>query len=288
MKQRFILLLVATSALGLGACAKLGFADKKPATKETPAQTATYAPATPSAAEQADMERAMGSGLVTAKPKTDIALPTATAAVETPAPVAAAAPAPAPKTEEAKPVTASTTAEPATTGKDACPGVQVLPETRSITYFEDPAQVAMGNEVARASITRIRGGCTYTGNMVEVDIDLLLRGKIGDQGRNPKADADSFMTFPYFVAVSDPQGNLMDKQILATAIKFPPKHADVDAVESVRQKFAVSSPAAGQNYTILVGFQLTKEQLAYNARSTVKPASQPIEAGTKKMQPVMD
>src|SRR5690606_21484574 len=51
-----------------------------------------------------------------------------------------------------------------------CPAVEVLPDTKSITYFDDPEGKPTGKLVARASLTDIRGGCDYTADSVIVDI----------------------------------------------------------------------------------------------------------------------
>lgn len=210
-------------------------------------------------------------------PAVEPIVPAKAKAVETPVAAVVPAPAPVPTTPAAE------TAE-----KPACPGVEVLPETRSMTYFEDPTAVAGGDPIARAALTRVRGGCSYDGNKVTVDVDLIMRGHIEDKGRKEK-DRDSFMTFPYFVAISDAKGNVMDKEIFATAMKFPPKHDDIDHIESNRQMFMVDNAEMGKDYTITIGFQLTREQLQYNARSTVQPSDlQAIPAGTKKMAPIMD
>lgn len=148
------------------------------------------------------------------------------------------------------------------TRQDGCPMVEIMPSARSITYFENEMS---GQMVARAAITEIRGGCEYKNGGMEIDLDILMKGKISKLGRfEGKEDMEAFMTFPYFVAVSTPQGLPVDKQILATAMQFKPLINDLNHAEKITQFIPLPNPKEGANYKIQVGFQLNRKQLQYN------------------------
>jgi len=172
---------------------------------------------------------------------------------------------------------------------DGCPGVEVLPDTKSITYFDDKDGRPIGQIVARAQLTDVRGGCDYTKNSVVVDIDMLMTGHISDKGRyEGRQDLEAFMTFPYFVAVMDPSGKMIDKKIMATAMRFQPEIDDLDHAEKITQTIPLSDVGQGSKYTITLGFQLNRQQLDYNrgvvsdAKPVTPVAAKPSESDAAK------
>lgn len=148
-----------------------------------------------------------------------------------------------------------------------CPQVTIMPAARSITYFENELSARM---IARAVINEIRGGCEIVNGGLEIDLDILMHGKISDKGRfEGNVDQEAFMTFPYFVAVTTPQGLPVDKKIMATAMRFKPIINDLSHAEKITQFIPMPNTAEAANYTITVGFQLNRKQLEYNRATNV-------------------
>ena len=146
-----------------------------------------------------------------------------------------------------------------------CPAVEILPDTKSITYFDGPEGTVSGDMIARAVLTDIRGGCEYSQNGVDVDIDMIMQGKITKKGRyQGRSDLEAFMTFPYFIAVMSPEGKMVDKKILATAMRFKPNVDDLDHSEKITQSIPLGDISQGGKYVITLGFQLNRKQLEFN------------------------
>lgn len=148
------------------------------------------------------------------------------------------------------------------TDESNCPKVEILPTARSVTFFEgdDSRQL-----IARGVIDDIRGGCVATQGGINVNLDILMTGKIGEQGRfQGDKNLEAFITFPYFIAVSDNNGKPVDKKILATAMRFQPIIDDLKHAEKITQFIPITNMGAVDNYTILVGYQLNRKQLEYN------------------------
>lgn len=151
---------------------------------------------------------------------------------------------------------------------EGCPKVRIMPSGRSITYFENELS---GQLVARAVINEVRGGCEVVSGGLEIDLDILMKGRITDKGRfEGNRDMESFMTFPYFVAVTSPQGLPVDKKILATAMRFKPVVNDLDHAEKITQFIPMDNPREAANYTITIGYQLNRKQLEYNRARNIK------------------
>ncbi len=143
-----------------------------------------------------------------------------------------------------------------------CPQIKIMPSARSMTYFENELS---GDLLARAVINEIRGGCEITSKGMELDLDIIMDGRITNKGRfEGNKDQEAFMTFPYFVSVLTPQGLPVDKKIMATAMRFRPSVDYLDHAEKITQYIPMDDTSNASNYKIVVGFQLTRKQLEYN------------------------
>lgn len=284
--RRFALLALTVSALSLSACGMIP-GDGKPATAK-PAATAPAAAMKASASEQKEMDAMMGDDASETQPVSPDAAPVESVTAEAADPLAAmddsaaAAPADDITSAEHAAAPAPENRTPIAGAPTECPGVEVLPDTKSITYFDDPEGKPSGALVARASLVDIKGGCDYTADGLIVDIDMIMQGKITDKGRyEGRTDLEAFMTFPYFVAIMDPNGKMIDKKIMATAMRFKPQIDDLDHAEKITQTIPLANIADGPKYTITVGFQLNRAQLEYNRGSVSAPAKN-VKPGTKK------
>ncbi len=261
--RQMLLATAAFAALSLSGCSTIEkwTGDESDAPPPPVAATAP-APAT-SDAEAKEMSNVMG----TAENPTPPAVPVESVTSET---TDATAPA----------QTAAKAAAPANAPKE-CPQVEVLPDTKSITYFDDPEGKPTGSIVARAALTDIKGGCDYSKDGVIVDIDMIMQGKISDKGRyEGRRDLEAFMTFPYFVAVMDPAGKMIDKKIMATAMRFKPQVDELDHAEKITQSIPLPDVSKGAQYTITLGFQLNRAQLEYNRGGSVREGAAPAPAAT--------
>jgi hypothetical protein len=110
-------------------------------------------------------------------------------------------------------------------------------------------------------VEAVRGFCRYINDnpiTMEIEIDFAF-------GKGPMADGDSH-TYPYFVSVTRRDRLVLAKDISEIEVKFP-KGADivrrtekVDGIVIPRATGTVS----GTNFEVIVGFDLTAEELAYN------------------------
>ncbi|HEY8964349.1 MAG TPA: hypothetical protein VIN59_07815 [Alphaproteobacteria bacterium] len=275
------LLIISVSALTLSACSTMPWSDEGtttlPGDKKETVAAAKAVPVKASAQEEKEIINLMGGEATIEAPNPEDNTDTTAASEESklddaedakeaesvePA-VAEDAPAPAALEEETPPAPADIAIK--SSVPDSCPGVEVLPDTKSITYFADKDGRPIGGMTARAQLVDIKGGCDYTKDSVIVDIDLIMQGHISDKGRyEGRKDLEAFMTFPYFVAVMDPDGKLIDKKIMATAMRFKPEIDDLDHAEKLTQTIPLSDVSKGAKYTITVGFQLNRQQLDYN------------------------
>jgi hypothetical protein len=69
---------------------------------------------------------------------------------------------------------------------------------------------------------------------------------------------------PYFVAIADSTGNILGKQQFSIGVDFPSGVPTVRTTEKVTAHLPLHNAQLGNVYTVIVGFQLTKNELDFN------------------------
>jgi hypothetical protein len=111
------------------------------------------------------------------------------------------------------------------------------------------------------SIEGVRGFCRYVGkDPIEMEIEISFAF-----GKGPKAEGDSH-EYPYFVTVTRRDRSVLAKDVHAINVRFPKGANRVDVKEKIDGIVIprATETISGVNFEILVGFDLTPEQLAYN------------------------
>ncbi len=110
-------------------------------------------------------------------------------------------------------------------------------------------------------ITGVRGFCRYVDDnpiTMEIEIDFSF-------GKGPMAQGNS-KSYPYFVSVTRRDRSVLAKETLSVDVRFPEGRNTVRVTEKVEGIVIprATETVSGSNFEILVGFELTPEQLAYN------------------------
>ena len=139
-----------------------------------------------------------------------------------------------------------------------CPKVFVVADASRYLDYAPGAGRDMLDLRYDAQIVNVEWLCNFfvEEKRVETEVRFGMRAQKGPAG------TESQHRFPYFVAVADPQGNIIAKQVFGVDIGFLGNATDIGHIESVYHRFNYSSIADAARYTIYIGFQLTQEQLA--------------------------
>ena len=143
-----------------------------------------------------------------------------------------------------------------------CPRVVVLSEAAEMVEFlpgpgRDLTDVLYVGEVVGMSST-----CDYDDDGY-VDSEVLLA--IG-LARGPAAEGN-IGRFTYFVAITDPNNKIIAKQVFPVEVEYPGFGPRVVVEEEIRQRiYYAPNPDAGF-YRVLIGFQLSQDQLDFLRRS---------------------
>ncbi|MER2520961.1 MAG: hypothetical protein ABTQ34_09840 [Bdellovibrionales bacterium] len=142
-----------------------------------------------------------------------------------------------------------------------CPQVAVV---RGLDTFLRTKQGEAYNErdvkpqalVAGARMTRVKGDCTYGKRGVDAKFKLSMVGARGPLLDGLKA------SFPYFVAVVDPSGRVIEKLAYSAEIGFSSEKRAMDHDEALRVHIPLElkDRASGAAYQVLMGFQRGKNK----------------------------
>jgi hypothetical protein len=141
-----------------------------------------------------------------------------------------------------------------------CPMMGVLYDASRYVEFAN-AEERFANVAYTAEMRGVRGLCRYTGTdpiEMSLEIDMAF-------GKGPAAERGE-KTYRYWVAVTRANLAPVEKQYFDVKIDFP-RGEDRMAGSQVIERIVIpraNDTISGANFEILVGFDLTPQQLAYN------------------------
>lgn len=142
-----------------------------------------------------------------------------------------------------------------------CPEAFALYEAARFVEFRGPESYK--NVGFTGEIEKVRSVCRYYGERpIEANLEMDI-----SFGRGPAVGQQSGNTYQYFVSVTRKNIEVITKQVFPISVTFPPGQNVVSVTEKVGQ---ITIPRAtentsGANFEIIVGFDLTPAQIAFNA-----------------------
>ncbi len=138
-----------------------------------------------------------------------------------------------------------------------CPQVEVLPGADTITLYREGQGRDLVDVRYEGVITPVGGECVYVDDDSAIVANLILRI---DATKGPAATGQS-EDFPFFVAIARRDGRILAKEIFHSPVEFPDGRRRGAVQEEIEQEIPLTGITTGYDYVILVGFQLTKEQM---------------------------
>lgn len=142
-----------------------------------------------------------------------------------------------------------------------CPLMGVLYDNSRLVEFAVPGEERYANVAFTAEMQGVRGLCRYTGaDPIEMTMEIDMAF-----GRGPAAQADQ-RTYRYWIAVTRRGLAPIEKQYFDVNVRFPSGREVMEGREQIERIVIPRANAdiSGENFEILVGFELTPEQLQYN------------------------
>lgn len=144
-----------------------------------------------------------------------------------------------------------------------CPVALTLRETSTVTQFRDGPGRDLVDVAWLGGIRDVRSGCRYLEQQLTVDVAIEMVATRGPAGRGVAS-----ANLPFFVAVTRSSDNaVIAKKVFDSQIDVPDGRRRAGVLEEVRQVIQLAPGEEGGAYEIVVGFQLTPEQLTFNRQS---------------------
>ena len=144
-----------------------------------------------------------------------------------------------------------------------CPGVSSIVETSIGTIFKPDMPIDPANILYTVEITEVHGTCDVDKTAINSSSDVSVSFRAT---RAPNGAAAAYKV-PYFVSISE-SDRILAKKIYTTEFQFEPGQTTATFSDTVQSAdVTAGKEKKTYNYLILVGLQLTKEQLDYNRAS---------------------
>lgn len=140
----------------------------------------------------------------------------------------------------------------------ACPRASIISDGATVTRFREGTGRDLTDVVVKGEIVDVAVDCNYDRRGVDVALQVAIAATRGPADRNRVAD------FEYFVAVTDPQRNILAKEVFQVRLQFPPNAQRTGTVDEIEPRIPLKNRDEGVDYQIIVGFQLTPEEMEWN------------------------
>ncbi len=146
---------------------------------------------------------------------------------------------------------------------DSCPETKVVDELGSLNEFSDTSNPRVENLISRVDITQIESSCIHNEKSIAVDLKLTFEGELGQKAKLHNNDMP-FLSYPFFVAITAPNDDIIAKEVFAASMTYGRDENHHTYHESLRQIIPIQNLSRAGRYKVLIGFQLSRDQLAYN------------------------
>lgn len=168
-----------------------------------------------------------------------------------------------------------------------CPQVKMVEDLRSLSEFNDMDRAEPDKVVSTVTLASLDSTCEYDARKDIATLSLMMafESRLGPKGRIRAGDKPNFV-YPYFIAVTTRQGDIVAKEVYAVAMAYDNKQTELASTETLKKLIPLDGKGAS-DYEILVGFQLSDEQLAYNrTRSATEPEAAALAKIAEKAEKI--
>lgn len=139
-----------------------------------------------------------------------------------------------------------------------CPAVAFLGGAEHITQFNEGPGRGVVDIAVEADLDNLGAECRFSAERVELDLSFDI---VAVRGVDLQAAA---VDVPFFVAVTDASGQVLVKTPFVASIPLAAGAAAATWTEELTQEILLTEGQRSRSFEVLIGFQLTAEQLEYN------------------------
>jgi len=141
----------------------------------------------------------------------------------------------------------------------ACPRLGIVGDAADLIRYRPGGGHDITDQLFTAQIRDVGGDCRVDKASANIDLKVSIVGERGAALTAPQGDIE------YFVAVTGPGDQILAKETFHTRLDFSGRNR-VGVAEELTQRIPLPAGSDPGAYHILVGFQLTPDELAENRR----------------------
>jgi len=141
-----------------------------------------------------------------------------------------------------------------------CPQAGILKDAQRLTKFLPGPGRDLTDVVFQVRLANVRTKCAYDKSGVKIDMLVDISAERGPADKSRKA------VFAYFVAIANPAGDILARERFTALIPFVPNISRAMASEELEQMIPLPRGRSAENYRIIIGLQVTREELEFNRR----------------------
>jgi hypothetical protein len=141
-----------------------------------------------------------------------------------------------------------------------CPRLAIPDDVGRMTRFREGPGRDLTDVAYTARLAKADGFCTTEKSGVKVEMTVQLVVERGPASTGAPVDLQ------YFVAVTDPARRVLAKEVFPAQIAFEGNQRVSGSSEEIEERIPIPRGADPGSYSIIVGFQLTPEEVEYNRR----------------------
>lgn len=139
-----------------------------------------------------------------------------------------------------------------------CPRVSLLNEAVTMTRYKDGPGRDLIDVLYEAKVHDVNWTCKFLDNRMRVEaaIDIVAQRGPASKGGNAQV--------PFFVAIIDSAQKIVAKKTFSSEVEFRGGRRRAGVREEIEQTVFLKKGESGTDYEIIVGLQLTEQQLKQN------------------------
>lgn len=141
-----------------------------------------------------------------------------------------------------------------------CPTAAAVGDARIQSKFRPGPGRDLTDVQYQVRLVDVGSECRYDSKGVDVRMRVGFALELGPANPDRKAAYD------FFVAIADPQNEIVAKRIFTTPLAFPANVGYVEHLEELTQRIPLPKGGSAADYKIIVGLQLTQDELDYNRK----------------------
>lgn len=141
-----------------------------------------------------------------------------------------------------------------------CPSTAAVADAVRQTKFHPGPGRDLTDVQYQVRLVDVTSQCSYDSKGVDVQMRAGFALELGP------ANPDRNAAYDFFVAITDPSNEIVAKRIFTTPITFPSNVGYVEHLEELQQRIPLPKGGSAADYRIIVGLQLTKDELEYNRK----------------------